>query len=186
MTKLPTSTSVLAPILNTVEARGEDENKLICFCADHGDHLGDHNAWQKESFFDVACRVPLLMSWPAQLPANHRCGDLACLTDVFGIATGAAGALEIREGCDILGIARGRAESRKYTFGYYGEPGPSQFKVMVRYRQWKYIYMTNGGREQLFDVEADPSEVQQLLERCPDEARYLRQAAVLAFDNPRG
>ena len=46
--------------------------------------------------------------------------------------------------------------------------------------------MTNGGREQLFDVEADPGEVQQLLERYPDEARHLRQTAVSALDNPRG
>ena len=78
--------------------------------------------------------MPLLLSWLAQLPANHRCGDLACLTDVFGIATGAAGALEVQEGCDILGVARGRAEPREYLFGYYGEPGTPQFKVMVRYR----------------------------------------------------
>ena len=31
-------------ILNAVAARGESENTLICFCADHGDHLGDYNA----------------------------------------------------------------------------------------------------------------------------------------------
>ena len=24
---------------------------VICFFSDHGDHLGDHRAWQKESFF---------------------------------------------------------------------------------------------------------------------------------------
>ena len=176
----------LGRILDAVEARGDSENTLICFFADHGDHLGDHSAWQKESFFDVSCRVPLLMSWPAQLPANQKRGDLACLTDLFGIATGAAGDLDKREGCDLLGVAQGEVEPREYLFGYYGEPGTAQFKIMVRYRQWKYIYMANGGREQLFDVESDPGEIQQLLERRPDEARHLRQAAVAALDNSAG
>ena len=176
----------LGRILDAVEARGDSENTLICFFADHGDHLGDHSAWQKESFFDVSCRVPLLMSWPAQLPANQKRGDLACLTDLFGVATGAAGDLDKREGCDLLGVAQGEVEPREYLFGYYGEPGTAQFKIMVRYRQWKYIYMANGGREQLFDVESDPGEIQQLLERRPDEARHLRQAAVAALDNSAG
>ena len=174
----------LGRILDAVEARGDSENTLICFFSDHGDHLGDHGAWQKESFFDVSCRVPLLMSWPAQLPADQRRGDLACLTDLFGIATGAAGQLHRREGCDLLGVARGEREPRDHLLGYYGEPGTAQFKIMVRNRQWKYIYMANGGLEQLFDVENDQGEIQQLLEQRPLEARHLRQVAVAALDNP--
>ena len=104
----------------------------------------------------------------------------------FGTAYGAAGELDKREGCDLLGVAQGEVEPREYLFGYYAEPDTPQFKIMVRYRQWKYIYMANGGREQLFDVESDPGEIQQLLERRPDEARHLRQAAVAALDNSAG
>ena len=37
-----------------------------------------------------ACHIPLLVSWPAQIPAEQRRDDLVCLTDLFGIATSAA------------------------------------------------------------------------------------------------
>ena len=46
--------------------------------------------------------------------------------------------------------------------------------------------MANGGREQLFDIEADPQELDQLLLTYPNEARHLRQVAVRALDNPAG
>lgn len=176
----------LGRILDAVEAREDADDTLICFFSDHGDHLGDHDAWQKESFFEVSCHVPFLMSWPARLARNERRGELACLTDLFAIATSAAGALETREGCDMLGVAEGSAAPREYLFGFYGEPGTPQFKVMVRYRQWKYIFMANGEREQLFDLATDPRELKQLLEIRSDEARHLRQAAVGALDNPAG
>ncbi len=54
----------LGRILDAVEARGDGENTLICFFADHGEHLGDHYAWQKESYFEQSCHVPFLLSWP--------------------------------------------------------------------------------------------------------------------------
>ncbi len=77
----------LGRILDAVESRHDAANTVICFFADHGDLLGDHHGWQKESFFEAACRVPFLVSWPAQLPERQQRGELVCLTDLFGIAT---------------------------------------------------------------------------------------------------
>ena len=54
----------LGTILDAVEARPDADDTLICFFSDHGDHLGDHHAWQKESFFDASARIPFLVSWP--------------------------------------------------------------------------------------------------------------------------
>lgn len=176
----------LGRILAAVEQRDDADNTLICFFSDHGEHLGDHTAWQKESFFEASCHVPFLLSWPQRLPQGQQRSDLACLTDLFAIATGAAGALAKREGCDLLGVAEGQAEPREYLFGYYGQPDTPQFKVMVRYRQWKYIFLANGGREQLFDLDADPHELKELLESYPNEARHLRQVAVGALSCPAG
>ena len=42
---------------------------------------GDHHAWQKESFFEASCRIPLLISWPDQLKADVSDNQLAALTD---------------------------------------------------------------------------------------------------------
>ncbi|MCF7864197.1 MAG: sulfatase-like hydrolase/transferase, partial [Kiritimatiellales bacterium] len=83
-------------ILDAVEAGDDPDNTLICFFSDHGEHLGDHHAWQKESFFEASSRIPFLLSWPARLPQGSQCGELVSLTDLFGIATSAAGRPELR------------------------------------------------------------------------------------------
>jgi choline-sulfatase len=174
----------LGRILDAVEARDDADNTLICFFADHGDHLGDHHAWQKESFFEASCHVPFLVSWPERQPANVRREELACLTDLFGIATGAAGALEPREGIDVLGMLEGKAAPRPRLIGYYGRPGTWKFKVMVREGGWKYIYMANGGQEQLFNVSEDPNELHECAAEQPEVTRRLRLAAVEAMKRP--
>ena len=171
-------------ILEAVEARGDGDNTLICFFSDHGDHLGDHRAWQKESFFDVSCHVPYLVSWPGQLPSNTRRDELVCLTDLFGIATHAAGATEPRDGIDVLGVLAGEVAPREAIIGMYEEPGTPHFKVMVRDRQWKYIFMANGGREQLFDMPNDPHELRNCAASRPDVAGRLRDRATKACDVP--
>ncbi len=62
----------IGKILDAVEARADADNTLICFYSDHGDHLGDHHAWQKESYFEQSCHVPFLLSWPLGLGARAR------------------------------------------------------------------------------------------------------------------
>jgi choline-sulfatase len=174
----------LGRILAAVDARGDADNTLICFFADHGELLGDHHAWNKESFFEASCRIPFLVSWPRRLPRGQRRAELVCLADLFGIATSAAGAGEPRQGIDVLRMLDGKIKPRERLIGYYGEPGTIDFKIMVRKERWKYIFMANGGREQFFDMEADPQELHNRLADQPAVARALRQEAVAACRAP--
>ncbi len=168
----------LGKILDAVEARPDADNTLICFFTDHGEHLGDHYAWQKESFFEASCHIPFLLSWPKQLPAKCTNDALVGLTDLFGIATTAAGKQELRDGIDVLGVAQGNTTGRECLYGYYGIPGTSHFKIMVRLADWKYIYIANGGYEQLFNVREDPHEVTLRNAVDPDVLRRMRQYAI--------
>ena len=177
----------LGRILDAVEAGSEADNTLICFFPDHGDHMGDHCAWQKESFFEVSCRIPFLLSWPARLAAGQRNDSLVSLTDLFGLATAAGGQAQLRQGIDLLGVAAGRQEAgRSVLFGTYGQPGTSLFKIMVRQGEWKYIFFANGGGEQLFNLAEDPNELQQLADSKPQQVQALRGEAVRYLDNPAG
>ncbi|MGQ9663667.1 MAG: sulfatase family protein [Kiritimatiellia bacterium] len=169
----------LGRILDAVEKRPDADNTLICFFSDHGDLMGDHHGWQKENFFEAACRIPFLVSWPARLPTDQRRDDLVCLTDLFGLATAAAGFPEIREGIDLLSVLEGRVTPRQRLVGWYGSPGTRRFKLMVREGRWKYIWLANGGREQLFDAENDPAE---LINRAPDETEILRSMRAVAIE----
>ena len=170
----------LGRILDAVESRPDADNTVIVFYSDHGDHLGDHSGWQKESFFDVACRVPYLVSWPAKIAAGQVRNELVCLTDLFGIATGAAGKQELRQGHDVLGVLAGTAPAREHVIGLYGVPGTPRFKIMVRDQEWKYIYFANGNAEQLFNMDEDPNEVRSRIADKRDVADRMRAIAVEA------
>jgi choline-sulfatase len=174
----------LGRILDAVEARGDADNTLICFFSDHGDGLGDHHAWQKESFFEQASHIPFLVSWPVRLPADERRQELVCLSDLFGIATHAAGATETRDGVDVLGVLEGSAEPRSFIVGMYGEPGTPRFKVMIRDQEWKYVYLANGGREQLFHMLDDPHELDNRMADRPEVGRAMREVAATACNVP--
>ncbi len=175
----------IGKILDAVEAREDADNTLICFYSDHGDHLGDHTAWQKESFFDAAAHVPFLVSWPGgKIPQEQVRGELVCLTDLFGIATKAAGKPEYRDGMDVLGLIAGEASPREHLFGFYGIPGTPQFKIMVRDPKWKYIYLANGDRELLFDMENDPHELKNLSSQETEVVARLRPLAEAACARP--
>lgn len=176
--------SCLGRILDAVEARDDADNTLICFFSDHGDQLGDHQAWQKENFFEASCHIPFLLSWPERIAQNTQCEELICLTDLFGIATSAAGSPEIREGIDVLGMLGEKVNPREYLCGYYETPGSPHFKIMVRDGDWKYIFMANGGREQLFNLSEDPHELHQCLEENPAIVEQMRQRALETLSAP--
>lgn len=164
--------SCIGRILDEVEKRPDAENTLICFFADHGDMLGDHHGWQKESFFEQSVRIPFIVSYPPLLEGNSCSNDLVSLTDLFGLATKMAGAIETRDGIDIL------EEKRSELFSFWGRPKTRQFKIMVRHKEWKYIYLANGGREQLFNLETDPNEMCNLSETEKETAASLRSRVI--------
>lgn len=162
-------------ILDAVYSRSDASNTVICFFSDHGENLGDHHAWQKETFFESSNRVPFLVSWPECIPVGIH-ADLVCLTDLFGIATTAAGQPELREGSDVLGLLTRGEPIRDTLYGYHGRPGTWQFKLMVRRGKWKLIFLANGGMVQLFDLESDPWEINEVSRAYPDVTSSLLRA----------
>jgi len=174
----------LGRILDAIEARPNSEDVLICFFSDHGDLLGDHHGWQKQNFFEAACRFPLLLSWPATLPAGTVRTELISLADLFGIATQAGGTCELREGMDVLKMLRGGCRPRDYLVGIVEIPGSQDFKVMVLTDEWKYIFMANGAREQLFDRRRDPNELSNCIRSSPEIRDDLYALAVKSCRTP--
>ncbi len=171
----------LGRVLDAVEARPDADNTLICFVSDHGDHMGDHHAWQKESFFESSCRIPFLLSWPNRIEAETTNDQLVCLTDLFALATTASGSSELREGIDILGMLDGKKSGRKLLLGYHGIPGTPEFKAMARKDDWKYIFMSNGAREQLFNLKENPEETNNQADLSPEVTSTMRNYLIEAI-----
>jgi arylsulfatase len=174
----------LGKILDRLEARANSSNTLICFFSDHGDLLGDHRGWQKQNFFEASCRVPFLLSWPTMLPGGIVRRELISLADLFGIATGAGGACELREGIDVLGMLRSQSAPRPHLAGMTEPPGSQDFKIMIVTDEWKYIFMANGGREQLFNLKRDPAERSNCIASASEVRNDLHARAVEACRVP--
>jgi len=162
-------------VLRQLETAGLAESTVVGVFADHGDHLGDHGAWQKESFFESSVKVPFAVRWPGEFQAGARSDALVSLVDLFGVATGAAGRFEARDGVDLRGGETGEAQRRDALFSVYGQPGSRQFKIMCRSGDLKYVFLANGGRELLFDLSRDPEETENLAGASPQRAELRRR-----------
>ena len=51
-------------LIDQLEATGLDKNTIIVFTSDHGFHMGEHGHWQKQTLFENATRIPLIISTP--------------------------------------------------------------------------------------------------------------------------
>ena len=58
-----------------LENSGLDKKLFKYFASDHGYHLGEHGHWQKNTLFENATRVPLIISAPSS--ENKRVKSLA-------------------------------------------------------------------------------------------------------------
>src|SRR4029079_1355583 len=110
--------------------------------------------------------------------------EFISLADLFGIATGAAGASEMREGIDVLKMLRGESAPSPNLIGMVEVPGSHDFKIMVLTDEWKYIFMANGGREQLFNRKKDPNEWSNCVSSWCDVRSDLYALAVKACRFP--
>jgi arylsulfatase A-like enzyme len=58
-------------MLGALKALGQYERTLVIFTSDHGEMLGDHWCWGKETPFDQAIRVPLIVRSPAAFSSSR-------------------------------------------------------------------------------------------------------------------
>lgn len=140
-------------------------NTWIAFVSDHGEMLGDHNLYRKGYPYEGSSRVPLILKGPpgVQLERGQRCDALVELRDIMPTLLDCA-ELPIpveTEGRSVLPLLQKVPhEWRAYLHGEHVIFGQSL--------QWltdgkeKYIWMSELGREQLFDLKTDPLELHDL------------------------
>ena len=53
-------------LIDTLKRSGLWENTIIMYFSDHGEMLGQHGRWHKETFYEDAARVPLIIRDPSR------------------------------------------------------------------------------------------------------------------------
>lgn len=168
----------IGEVLEVLRSSGQEENTVIVFVSDHGDGASAHQWNQKQVLYEEATRVPCIISHKGHSRTNvvDRTQLVSTGLDLFPTL------------CDYAGVPappglRGHSlretvekdqtkALREYVvceteFGEFSNDPPFQHAGpmgrMVRTRDHKYIVYSEGNlREQLFDLEKDPGELNTL------------------------
>lgn len=157
----------LGRLVQWLDGSGRRDRTLLVVTSDHGEGLGEHGEDEHMLFvYDSTLRVPLLLSWPGQLPASSivmgqfRTVDLLpTLLELLGAAppatSGASRAAQIRSGGRI-------PDNESYAESLYGSLhfGWAPLRAL-RAEGWKYI---DAPRAELYRLTDDPGERRNLLE----------------------
>ena len=157
-------------IMDALENKGQLDNTVIIFTSDHGDCLTDHGHSQKWTMYDQVTRVPMIARFPKRFPVGERIDSLVQLMDVGPAILELAGAKspDNLEAESLLPALEGKAfNGREYVFAEqvrdlnYTE---GNFQTMVRSREWKLVHFLDEQLGQLFNLQDDPDEFENLWE----------------------
>ncbi len=147
--------------------KGFFENTLFIFTSAHGTLLGRHGLWgaghasNPINMYDEVVQVPMIWSWPGQIPTYINRPEMVSLYDFLPTLTEAIGLKPATNLCgrSYLPILTNRPLPKKQpwrqlVFGHFRNTGMARdnyFKVVVR----------NGGKgpNELFDLRKDPREM---------------------------
>ena len=149
-------------IMDALEANGQLENTLIVMAGDNGLAVGSHGLLGKQNLYEHSMRVPLILAGPG-VPSNEKRSQLVYIFDIFPTVA------------EYLGIALPPTVEGESLRPIIEDPQlPGRGAVFYAYRHfqrgvrtadgWKHIqYQVDGTHtEQLFDLNTDPHETQNL------------------------
>jgi len=145
------------------------ENTVVVYTTDHGFFLGDHGWFDKRFMYEQAIRVPWMIRWPglgqkggvrSEWTANID--NAPTVLDLAGLPIAAG-----MQGKSLLPLLRGEAASSEAPAFYYhyyefGAPHWVAPHYGIRTQRFKLISYYNRNEWELFDLEKDPDEMENL------------------------
>lgn len=179
---------LIGRIRQTLAATRLASNTVTAYCSDHGDMIGEHGIWWKDSFYEGSVTVPMIWSAPGTVAGGRIIHTPVSLLDVAPtlLELGGAEPLPRQRGLSLLSTLRGEGElpvGRPVLAEMY--PNRLFPARMIRRGQWKLNHYHGYDRPQLFDLQADPRE-QHDLAGSPRHAELVRDLRAAALDGWSG
>jgi len=139
-------------VMDTLRERGLLDNTLVILSSDHGDYLGDHGLTGKNSFFESATRVPLLVHLPGRRGRVEHRGlvELADITPTM-LRFAGCGVPDYMDARPLPGVGLADASPREYVIGMLGTGW------MAYDGEWRLCKYSDG-QTMLFNLCQDPAE----------------------------
>ena len=167
-------------ILEALESTRQEAT--ILFVSDHGDMLGERGLWFKMSFLEGSARVPMMIAAPqmeaglVETPVSNIdvCPTLCDLAGVSMVEV-----MPWTTGESLVTLGQGGTRKSPVAMEYAAEASYSPL-VCLRHGRWKYTNCALDP-EQLFDMEADPHEHNNLVETV-EHAEVLERFRMMAAE----
>jgi arylsulfatase A-like enzyme len=163
-------------IVEALTAKDQLDNTMIIFMSDHGFSWGAHRHLLKECVYEECSKFPLLIRFP-NLTENREESRLVSNVDLAATMADYAGVSpELpQEGKNLVPLITNIATDWKEEILLERE-GIGKFAFDgIRVPGWKYVEYANGDKE-LYDLSADPYELQNLA----NESDYQAKQTALA------
>ena len=165
----------IGDLVKALEHAGQADNTLIVFTSDHGLALGQHGLLGKQNLYEHSVRVPMIWMGPGINP-GEICEELVYLHSLYATTCELAG-LDVPESCDapsLVPVLAGSGGGERSVYGAYDD--------LVRSAcdgRYKLIHYPKIKRAQLFDLKADPWEMNDLADQPAMKERKLELYARL-------
>lgn len=148
-----------AAVLQSLRATGMLEDTIVVYISDHGDMLGEHGLWFKNTAYEWSARVPWIVKGPGV--QCQRIPEVVSLLDLGPTLCGLVGIEQVytdHDGRDLSPLLRGerKPEAGEMIMENYGE-GVRRGVRTIRRGAHKLSWATHTEPE-LFDLEQDPDE----------------------------
>ena len=147
--------ALVGKMLSALEATGQRDNTIVIFTSDHGYHLGEHDMWQKVSLHEESAKVPLIICVPGKEPAV--CHSLLELIDLYPTVSNLCG-LKIPvniQGKDMSAMFDDPRAALRHSVLCSGKGR------LLRTKKW--AFMDYGKTGELYDMENDPGQYDNLI-----------------------
>ncbi len=182
-------------VLDTLEALGVDDNTIVVFVSDNGglSTLSNDRAWAPTSnrplragkglLYEGGIRVPLIIKGPGLAGASRLSHTPTMTTDLYPTLLAMAGLPQQpdqhRDGVNLATLLTGEKDLSRDTlywhFPHYHGSG-NRPTGAIRVGAFKLIEWFEDGRVELYNLDEDLSEANDLAAVMPEKAEELRKA----------
>lgn len=178
--------SEMGRVIRALEKAGQDENTVIIFTSDHGDGAASHQWAAKLTLYSEPVDVPFIVTQFGSTPEGVVDNDhLVSGLDILPTMLDYAG-LDIPAACQgrsLKPVVEGRSvDWRDFVVTELAiDPNdPVKQGRMLRTAKYKYnVYGYGARNEQFFDLEADPGEMNNLIDQSGVQPEVERHRKLL-------